>query len=131
MSVKPRAVIRRTPEDFVVREIPAYEPSGEGDHLFITFSKRDLTTPEAVRRICTALGVDARAAGFAGMKDRRAVTTQTMSILYARGRALEEAERLELEGIRIGQVRRHPHKLKPGHLKGNEFEIVLRDLPAS
>jgi tRNA pseudouridine13 synthase len=129
MPAKPHAVIRRTPEDFVVREIPAYEPTGEGEHLFVTFSKRDVTTPEAVRRICAALAVDARAAGFAGMKDKRAVTTQTMSLPFARGRAIADVRALALEGIQISHVARHPHKLKPGHLKGNQFDIVLRDLP--
>ncbi len=126
--MRPVATIRSSPEDFVVREIPAYTPSGEGEHLFVEITKKDLTTNEAVRRVCAALAVDERGAGYAGMKDRRAVTTQTLSVPFPRARSVEEATKLELEGIVVRGAVRHPHKLKPGHLKGNHFAIVLRDL---
>src|SRR4029079_11091478 len=85
------AEIRRTPEDFVVEEIPAYLPSGRGEHLFITFRKRGLTTPDAVRSLAQALGVDPNGAGYAGMKDRHAVTTQTASFPFPIPRAAEPA----------------------------------------
>ncbi len=126
--MSPAATIRKSPEDFVVREIAAYPPSGEGDHLFLEITKTDVTTNDAVRRICGALGTDERGAGYAGMKDRRAVTTQTISVPFPRDRSAEEAIRLELQGITVHSATRHPHKLKPGHLKGNHFTIVLRDL---
>src|ERR1700679_2780577 len=73
------AVIRRAPEDFVVEEIPAYAPSGRGEHLYLTFTKQGITTPDAVRLLAQALEVDPRGTGFAGMKDRHAITTQTAS----------------------------------------------------
>src|SRR6185503_858475 len=63
MSV-PTATIRLLPEDFVVEELPAYAPSGRGEHLFVTFRKRGLTTLDAVRQIARALDVDPRGAGF-------------------------------------------------------------------
>src|SRR4051794_23858841 len=64
------------------------------------------------------------------MKDKRAVTTQTISVPFPRARSPEEALRVEVEGIRVEAAERHPHKLKPGHLKGNRFTIVLRDIAA-
>jgi tRNA pseudouridine13 synthase len=124
----PTATIRKTPEDFVVEEIPAFEPSGEGEHLYVRITKRDLTTNEAVKRVCAALGVDERGAGYAGMKDKRAVTTQTISVPFPRARSAEEALGIELDGVTVVAATRHVHKLKPGHLKGNRFTIVLRDL---
>jgi tRNA pseudouridine13 synthase len=128
----PTATIRATPEDFVVDELPAYAPSGRGEHLFITFKKRGLTTPEALRRIAEALGVDARYAGCAGMKDRHAVTTQTASFAFPIARDAEaEVARVAVPGIEIQRAGRHDHKLKPGHLNGNRFTIVLRDVPAA
>jgi tRNA pseudouridine13 synthase len=129
----PSATIRRAPEDFVVEELPAYAPSGRGEHLFITFRKRGLTTSEAVRRIAEALSVDARAAGFAGMKDRNAVTTQTASFALpiARGSAEAAVASVSIPGVEILAAARHDNKLKPGHLEGNRFTIVLRDLTAS
>lgn len=128
----PTATIRLAPEDFIVDEIPAYAPSGRGEHLFITFRKRGLTTTEAVRRIAEALGVDARAAGFAGMKDRNAVTTQTASFALpiARGSAEAAAASISVPGVEILSAARHDNKLKPGHLEGNRFTIVLREVDA-
>ncbi|HWU87658.1 MAG TPA: tRNA pseudouridine(13) synthase TruD, partial [Kofleriaceae bacterium] len=69
-------VLRRTDDDFAVDEVPAYAPSGAGDHVFVRIEKRGLTTPQAVLAIARALGVRDRDIGVAGMKDRRAVTTQ-------------------------------------------------------
>ena len=126
--MKPQATIRKSPADFIVEEIPAFAPSGEGEHLFVRVQKTNLTTPEALRRICSKLGVDERAAGYAGMKDKRATTTQTLSVPFPLARSPEEALGLDLDGIAIESAVRHRHKLKPGHLKGNRFTIVLRDL---
>jgi len=128
----PAATIRQSPEDFVVDELPAYAPSGQGEHAILTFRKRGLTTPDAVRRIAGALGLDANGAGFAGMKDRHAVTTQAASFYpFAASRDLAAAvAALALPGIEILGASRNEHKLKPGHLRGNRFTIRLRDLGA-
>ena len=125
----PGAVLRRSPSDFVVDEIPAYAPSGRGEHVYVTFRKTDLTTPEAVKRLARAIDADPRDAGFAGMKDRHAITTQTASFQVPM--ASDSPSRLAgaaLEGIEILSVSRHDNKLKPGHLLGNRFHIVLRDI---
>ncbi|HEY1957057.1 MAG TPA: tRNA pseudouridine(13) synthase TruD, partial [Polyangiaceae bacterium] len=125
-------VIKESPEDFVVEEIPAYEPSGTGNHVYVRFTKRDMTTDAAVRAIARALEVDARNAGVAGMKDKRAVTTQTISLEPQRGKSADElAERaraLALPDITILGAQKHGNKLKTGHLHGNRFAIVVRKL---
>ncbi|MEJ7735382.1 MAG: tRNA pseudouridine(13) synthase TruD, partial [Polyangiaceae bacterium] len=130
MDALPRAVIRSEPADFVVVELPAYAPSGRGEHLYVTFRKTGRTTPDAVRDIARALDLDARSAGWAGMKDRHAVTTQTVSFLLPLGRDPAEALGLSLPGIEILEATRHDNRLKPGHLEGNRFQIRLRGLEA-
>jgi tRNA pseudouridine13 synthase len=129
--MKPRAIFKRVAEDFVVDEIPCYPPSGEGEHLLVTVRKRDLSTPEAVSRLCAALGVDARSAGWAGMKDRRAITTQTVSVPFPSGRSPADALAVQTADLAVTAAVRHRHKIKPGHLEGNRFSIVLRDIPVS
>lgn len=126
----PHAVIRSSPEDFIVEEIPAYEASGEGSHLFVTIRKRGLTTLDALKSLCRALDIDERGAGFAGMKDRHAVTTQTLSLPYPLARSVDEVQGLSLDRIDILGAARHRNKLKPGHLVGNRFTIVLREIDA-
>ncbi len=129
------AALKRFPEDFIVEELPLYEPSGQGDHVYVTFEKRGKNTLDAVREIARALGCNPRDAGTAGMKDRHAVTTQTISLLPAKGQKPDElcerARELSIEGIRVVSAARHGNKLKTGHLAGNRFTIVLRDIDAA
>jgi len=132
MAEAPRGRIRERPEDFVVEEIAAYEPSGEGEHVFVRLTKTNVTTIDAVRMVAAALGCDPREAGFAGMKDKRAVATQTVSMHAPRGvRPHELAARarcLSLPSIAVHDAVPHGHKLKAGHLAGNRFAIVVRDV---
>jgi tRNA pseudouridine13 synthase len=133
MSSLPHGRIKESPEDFVVEEIPAYKPSGSGEHVFVRITKRDRTTLDTVRTIARALGCDPRAAGFAGMKDKRAVTTQTLSLQAPRGVGAadlaERAQRLAIDGITVHDATPHSHKMKAGHLAGNRFTILVRDIP--
>ncbi len=119
------AILKAREEDFEVHELPAYAPSGEGEHLFVRFEKRGLDTERAVRVLAEALSAPARDAGYAGMKDRHAVTTQWASFLSRR--TPEEALALELPAaIRVLEAARHGNKLKTGHLRGNRFVLRLR-----
>ena len=112
-------------EDFIVEEIPLYEPSGEGEHTYFAVRKRNLTTMEAIRRISHALKVSDRSIGYAGLKDAKAITTQAMSIERT---PPDRLLNLELPNIDILWAKRHRNKLRIGHLKGNRFHILIRDV---
>lgn len=118
--------LKSSPEDFVVEEIPAYAPSGRGDHVFVTIEKRDLTTFEAIRRIAAALGVRDADVGAAGMKDRQAITRQCLSL--PKPATPEAALALDVPGVKVIAAARHEHKLRTGHLAGNRFVLVIRGL---
>ena len=114
---------KATPDDFVVDELPAYAPSGEGTHTFVRIEKRGLTTAEAIARLCRVLAVSPRDAGAAGQKDRQALTRQWISLPDVDpARALAAAA----EGVRVLEAARHGHKLRTGHLAGNRFTLTLR-----
>lgn len=121
-------IIKESPEDFYVEEIPAYEPCGAGEHLYLAFEKRGITTLEAIRRIAGALNISERDVGYAGMKDAVGVTRQTISLQKVKP---EEAQKLQLGGITILSATRHTNKLKLGHLKGNLFRIIVRGVAAT
>jgi tRNA pseudouridine13 synthase len=121
-------VLRSVPEDFVVDEIPLYPPSGEGGHTFVWVEKRFRTTEEIARALARAGDVAPRDVGYAGRKDRVAVTRQWFSVP---GLAPERALELELPGARVLEARRHGHKLRTGQLRGNRFEIVVRNVDAA
>ncbi|MGE0712912.1 MAG: tRNA pseudouridine(13) synthase TruD [Planctomycetota bacterium] len=115
--------VRETPEDFEVEELPLYEPSGEGEHLYLRIEKRGIPTLEAIRRISTRLNVPQKRIGYAGLKDSNALTRQTVSVQFAR---VEDAARIEDEQLRLLEARPHRNKLKVGHLRGNRFKLRLR-----
>jgi len=115
--------LKDSPEDFMVDERLLYEPSGQGEHIYIRIEKRALSTFEAVRRIGRALGVSPRDIGYAGMKDTAAVARQTLSVA---GVTESAARALSLDGITILDAKRHGNKLRLGHLKGNRFRATIR-----
>jgi tRNA pseudouridine13 synthase len=110
-----------SPEDFVVDELPAYDPCGTGDHLYLWVEKRGLSTAEALRIIGQAFGVSERDIGCAGQKDRQALTRQWVSVLTKRDDVVIDDPKL-----RVLDRRRHGNKLRLGHLRGNRFTVTLR-----
>jgi tRNA pseudouridine13 synthase len=112
-----------TPEDFVVDEVPLYPAAGEGEHWYVRLLKRGATTIELRAAIADAAGLPERDVGYAGMKDKQAVTTQWVSVPVPRTRP-PEAWQLP-EGFRVLEVTRHVNKLRIGHLAGNRFRIRL------
>lgn len=121
-------VLKRAPEDFVVEELPTYEPCGEGEHLFVWVEKRGWSTPQAAKQLARALGASEKDVSWAGLKDRDAVTRQYLC-LPAR-KASDPAAATLPAGLKLLRWARHRNKLKSGHLRGNRFELVLRDVAA-
>jgi tRNA pseudouridine13 synthase len=119
--------IKDEPEDFEVEEIPAYEPSGSGEHLYLWIEKRGLGAEYFARQVARRLGIGPAEVGTAGLKDRHAVTRQWVSVPAS---AEPQLGQLEGDGIRLLRVSRHGNKLKPGHLRGNRFRILIRDVEA-
>jgi tRNA pseudouridine13 synthase len=122
-----RGVLRVRPEDFQVEELPRIEPSGEGSHVWLEIRKTNANTDWVARQLVKAAGVHPRDVGYAGMKDRHAVTSQWFSVALQEARHPEWAQ-WSLADAEILQARRHPRKLQRGVLAGNRFRIVVRQL---
>jgi tRNA pseudouridine13 synthase len=118
-------IIKESPDDFRVDEIPSYSPSGEGEHLYIEIEKRNLTTLDLLRKAASVFSVPERDIGYAGMKDARATTRQTISIPLV---SPEDAGKLADENITVLSAIRHKNKLRTGHLLGNRFSIRIREV---
>jgi tRNA pseudouridine13 synthase len=118
-------VIRSRPEDFVVDELPLYEPCGAGSHLYLRVEKRGLTTFDLLREVAAALGCRERELGYAGLKDARALTRQTISVP---GATPADVDKLRIEGVKILSAQAHRNRLRPGHLAGNRFSIRIREV---
>jgi tRNA pseudouridine13 synthase len=117
--------IKQRVEDFFVQELPLYEPSGAGEHVYFEIEKAGLTTFDAINRAAAALGISSRDIGYAGLKDARAVTRQ---ILSAQGTTEEAVMGLQLPGITVLWAARHGNKLRIGHLASTRLSVKIRDV---
>ncbi|WP_107784777.1 tRNA pseudouridine(13) synthase TruD [Campylobacter concisus] len=117
------AYFSKNSDDFVVREIPLYEFSGDGEHLIVEISKKDMTTQEALHVLSEVTGAKMRDFGYAGLKDKQGMTTQFISM----PRKFESnLANFSHEKIKILSLNAHKNKLCIGHLKGNSFFIRLK-----
>jgi len=122
-----QASIRSADEDFRVDELPAFEPSGQGEHLLLEIEKRGMTTAFAAKRIASWAGVPPLGVAYAGLKDRHAVTRQRFSVHLPK-RVSPSTEALQADDLRVLGATWHSRKLPRGALRGNRFELRLGEL---
>lgn len=119
--------LRAQPADFRVEEILGFEPSGEGEHAFLLVEKTGANTEWVARQLAAAAGVLPMAVGYAGLKDRHAVTRQTFTVQLP-GRVDPEWSAASIPGVSVLASTRHNRKLKRGAHRGNRFRILLREV---
>ena len=122
-----RGRVRASAGDFHVTELPLIEPVGEGEHAWLRVRKREENTATVAGRLAQLAGVPLRNVGYAGLKDRNAVTEQWFSV-HLPGRADPDWRALESDRITLLQHTRHTRKLRRGALQGNAFRLRLREL---
>ena len=123
--------IRARPEDFVVEEVPLYEPSGYGSHLYVNLTKREQTTRDVQVKLAELFKLRPKNIGTAGLKDKHAVTTQTFSILFESNNvgSNEAMKRIESKmDVNVNWAKFHSNKVRAGHLIGNRFKITITEL---
>lgn len=120
------ARLRVAPEDFQVEEILGYEPDGAGEHVMLWVQKRGINTDWLARELARFAGVAPLAVGYAGLKDRHALTRQFFTVQLA-GRSDPDWSRFPDPDVQVLSARRHSRKLKRGALRGNRFVLTLRE----
>ena len=125
-----RGRLRAQPADFQVEEQLGFAPDDEGDHLLLWVRKIDANTEWTARRLASLAGVPVSTVGYAGLKDRHAVTTQWFSVPRPRG-DLPDWSALTADGIEVLEVHPHRRKLRRGALTGNRFRIQVREVDLS
>ena len=123
LNVKNEFVFNSSPRDFTVEEIPLYEFTGEGEHLVLKIRKKEMTTWEMLDAISNHIGIRRRDIGYAGLKDKHAMTIQYISVMAIHE---EKLKAFSHDKIKILDTVRHNNKIRIGHLKGNRFKIRLK-----
>lgn len=125
-----KAELKREPEDFVVEEVSNTELSGAGEHLWCWVEKRQQNTEWVAGQLAKWAQTSQKNIGFAGQKDRHAVTRQWFS-LHLPGKPDPDLTELSAEGVRVLKSVRHHRKLQRGDLLGNQFLITLRSVTST
>ncbi|MCC7145872.1 MAG: tRNA pseudouridine(13) synthase TruD [Phycisphaeraceae bacterium] len=126
-------VIKSQPEDFIVEEIPATDPLGQGEHLWLYVEKRQQTTLDVARRLAKMFHVRRHAIGYAGLKDKHAVTRQLFSVHLPSSSSHDARflERFAYTPYKLLWSKRHTRKLRRGHHAGNRFVLRIRQIDPS
>ena len=121
------ATLKLLNEDFLVTELPLQLPSGAGEHIWLDVEKNGANTVFVAQQLAAAAGVQEWDVGYAGLKDRYAITRQWFSIYLPKGET-PDLTQLQHPEFKVMSQSRHVKKLRPGDLQGNRFRIVLREL---
>lgn len=117
--------IKQRPEDFFVQELPLYEASGAGEHVYAEIQKVGISTFDAINDVARALHVSSRDIGYAGLKDAQAVSRQIISVP---GTTEDAVMALKFPKLSVLWAARHGNKLRLGHSSGNRFAIKIREV---
>lgn len=125
--------LKAEPAHFCVEELPLYEPSGTGDHVYVRFSREGWPTPPLLQKLARLFSLRDVDIGCAGLKDKAARAVQTVSLMLPKADPAEVGRRIaEALPVTVEAVSRHVNKLKRGHLRGNRFRIVVtKPLPGA
>ncbi len=123
------ATFKQAPEDFIVEEHIPFSLTGEGEHCWLYIKKRLLNTDDVAQKLAKFAGVKSLAIGYAGLKDKYALTSQWFSVQLP-GRESPDWSQLESDQLQVLASTRHSRKLQRGALSHNCFSIRLRDVSA-
>ena len=118
--------IRNDNQDFYVEEVPLHLPTGEGPNTWIQIEKEGRTTLDVVLDMAKYLHISRKRTGFAGMKDRSAITRQWLCISNITPEELPDFEEV-LHNVKVLEVKQNQKKLRMGQLKGNKFKINIKN----
>lgn len=121
------ADLKQEMHDFIVEEQLGFEPSGEGEHIFLWLEKANLNTAFVAESLAKFSKLQLRDITYAGRKDKFALTRQWFGVHIANKKEPNWDE-FKLDGAKILKVTRNDRKLRVGVLKGNRFELILRNL---
>lgn len=119
--------IKKENADFQLSERLGFGLSGDGEHDYLQIEKEGANTSWVASGLARFAAIAVSDVGFAGLKDRHAVTTQWFSVRRPAGHRADWLN-LDLEGVRVLQVDRHRRKLRRGAHSGNDFRIALRNI---
>ncbi len=117
--------LKQLPEDFIVKEIGSLQTKNQGSYLYFLLKKKNRNTLDVVKEIAKQLNLPEKQIGFAGSKDKQAITEQVCS---AKGISKDKLSRLKIDNSELKFLGYNDQPVCLGNLTGNQFEITIRNL---
>jgi len=118
-------LLKQLPSDFIVREIPKIKIAESGRYLYLKITKKNKNTLDVVKQLAKLFHLPEKDIGFAGNKDKNAITEQVFSV---KGGSKERVSSPEIPDLKIECLGFGTSPVTLGDLEGNEFEITIRNL---
>ncbi|XP_006126559.2 pseudouridylate synthase PUS7L isoform X1 [Pelodiscus sinensis] len=124
------AIIVRFREKSWSRKRPATDCQKKQDvYTGFILRKENLETLEAISSLSTELGVLPSDFSYTGIKDKKAITYQAMVVKKVTPERLKEiGSTIVKKGMNVYNIHSVCQHLRLGQLKGNHFDIIVRDL---
>jgi len=116
--------IKQNPEDFLVEEIPKDLALDGGDYTYFILEKKNWNTREAIKAVASKLGMKDKYFNVAGIKDKKALTKQYVSVFKVNPQRLEN---LKIKDLKVTVLGKGKERLKLGQLLGNKFTIRVKN----
>ncbi|MBC7080940.1 MAG: tRNA pseudouridine(13) synthase TruD [Thermoplasmatales archaeon] len=116
--------IKKYPEDFVVEELPVYPKPGDGKFVIARVKSYNWETNRLIEALASSLKISSNSVGYAGIKDKRAITSQIMSFPTS----IDNLKKIKLRDVNIDILYKSREKVYRGNLLGNYFHIIVRDI---
>ena len=117
-------IIKQIPEDFIVEELIDLKISS-GNYLIYRLIKKNWDSFKILEKISKILNTKMKFIGYAGNKDKKAITTQYISFYKIHK---SKIDKIKIEDVNLEFIGYSPNRINLGDLKGNKFRIIIRDL---
>lgn len=127
-TISATGTIRTVPDDFKVTELNDIELSGAGEHLWLYIQKMGCNTDWVANQLSNVCQVPRRQVGYAGLKDRHAVTQQWFSVQLSKVSEIDKIQSALPDDVSILHSNKHSRKIKTGQLDANQFEVIIKNI---
>ena len=116
--------LKQVPEDFIVKEISNLKIKDSGKYSYFLLKKKNRNTLDVIKEIAKQLRIKEKQIGFAGSKDKHALTEQVISIILKK----ERIEQIKIDHVQLEFLGYGQEPISLGDLEGNQFEIIVRNV---
>ena len=120
--------LKHIEEDFKVEEITDFCFKNIGKYACFSMIKKGWSTPKIINEVARRLRINSKTIGYAGNKDKKAVTKQYITFPIDSIGKVMDVENIRIKDVSFKFQGMLDERITLGSLKGNKFEVVVRQI---